>query len=850
MARPPETDRVASRPGSRLLRTLETFAADLRFAFRLLSRSPGFSLAALLTLGLGIGANTAIFSLIQDVLLKRLPVRDPDRLVVIASRSEEGRLDYSFSYPMYEDLRDRADAFSGVIALAGTRVNLAYGGASEQASGELVSGNYFETLGVQPWLGRLLTPADDVTQGGHPVVVLSYGYWRRRFGGDASLVGQSIVLNGQPMTVIGVTPPGFYGTELGRAVDLRVPMKMATVFRPFPANRLQSRRHQWLTMMARLRDGQDRPVAAASAELVYRQIQDFESGQLPSRTSDFERRRFLARRLELLPGSQGRGLARQVLGRPLLLLQGVTLLVLLIACANVANMLLARNAARRQELAVRVALGAGRGRLLRQWLTESILLALAGVPLGLLFAVWTRAALRAALPSDRASVFAAELDGQVLGFAVLAGILVGVAAGLAPAWRASRAQTAAALKSEAPTLAGTERVFSLRGGLVLAQMALSLPLLVTAGLLLRSLDNLRSIDPGFVPEHVLLGTLDPSLNGYAPERVAAYYREVVADVGARPGVSSVALAESSAISGGWDQLGVGVEGYTPREGENMSPNANLVTPRYFETLGIPFVAGRDFAETDTLGAPRVAIVNETMARYFFGERSPLGRRITLEPGPGAVYDIEIVGVVKDSKYVQLREAPRRHFYLPVWQTPRLFELTLHVRARGATEPAAAQLRAALQRVDASVPLYHVTSLEAQVDDSLSEERLITWLCLGFGALAAGLACIGTYSVVAFSVARRVRELGIRVALGASRRDVVLLVIGQMGGIVGLGLLLGLLAAAGLSRLLGSLLYEIAPIDLATYAGAGLLLGLVALGAAYLPARRAAGVDPARALRYE
>jgi predicted permease len=832
----------------RSLPCVEALLQDVRFGLRVLARNPGFTAVAVLTLGLGIGANTAIFSLVNAVLVASLPVRDPDRLVVIEAESADSETNYSFSYPMYADLRDRGTAFSAVAGFAGAQVNLSHAGSSEQAVGELVTGNYFETLGVRPWLGRLLTPADDRTPGGHPVVVLSHDYWQRRFGAEPAIVGRAIVLNGRPMTVVGVSPPGFYGTQLGHAIDVRVPMMMAAVFRPFPANRLQNRRHQWMTLMARLRPDVSRAEAEASAAALYRHLRETELPQLAG--SDYARRQFLAQRLRLRPGGHGLGQLRRALSRPLLLLQGVTAIVLLIACANLANLLLARNAARRQEVAVRVALGAGRGRLLRQWLTESLLLSLAGGLVGLALAFQARAALRWFLGPGKGDALQVPIDGSVLVFTLAVATATGLVAGLAPALGALRHAVASTLRGEALAVAGGDRLLSLRGGLVLAQVALALPLLVAAGLFLHSLRNLHAIETGFAKRNVLLGSLNPSLNGYSQERIAQFYREVLERVRALPGVGSASLAMSSALSGGWDCLGVVVEGYVPREGEDMTPNANSVTPGYFATLGMPLVAGRDFSETDVAGRPRVAIVNETMARYYFGERTPIGRRFTTDDRPGAPIDIEIVGVVRDAKYVDLREKTPRHFYLPIWQEPRLFDLTLHARTLGDPQRAVGAIRSALRGIDATVPLYGVTTLETQVDASLAQERLVTWLSSLFGLLAVVLAAIGLYGVVAFSVARRTREIGVRVALGAGHRDIVRLVLRQIAGVVGFGLLVGAVLAVTASRALGSLLYEVAATDALTYAGASTLLALVAALAAYLPARRAAKVDPVTALRYE
>jgi len=442
----------------------------------------------------------------------------------------------------------------------------------------------------------------------------------------------------------------------------------------------------------------------------------------------------------------------------------------------------------------------------------------------------------------------APFDPAVFAFTLAVASAAGVLAGLAPALQATREAVASTLRGEAPALAGGERVLSLRGGLVLAQVALSVPLLVGAGLLVQSLRNIYAIDPGVAAGGVLLGTLNPSLNAYSPERIASYYREALSAIRALPGVRSASLASDSVLSGGWDQERVAVEGYTPREGERMNPNAALVTPDHFRTLGVPVVEGRDFAERDALGGPRVAIVNQTMARYFFGERSAVGRRMSTEAN--GAYEIEIVGVVRDAKYVDLRETTPRHFYVPVAQVPRLFELTLHVRVDGDPGDALSPVRAALAAVDPAVPLSAPGTLVAQLDRSLATERLVAWLSGVFGLLALLLAALGLYGVVAFSVARRTREIGVRVALGARGGDVVLLVLRRMGGVVVAGFVAGSLVALAGGRVLASLLYQVDARSPAVYLAAGALLLVVAGVATWLPARRAARIDPVVALRCE
>jgi predicted permease len=825
---------------------LESGMQDVRYALRMLRKNPGFTAVSVLTLALGIGANAAIFSLMDAVLLSRLPVHQPEELVLITWWDAQSRVNSSFSYPMYQDLRDRNTAFAGVIARGGAQFNLNYRGVNERVRGELVSGNYYEVLGVRPWVGQLFTQRDDVTPGAHPVVVLSYGFWQRRFGGDPAIVGQTILLNEHPITVTGVSPPEFYGTGLDAPQDVQVPLMMTPVFKPVPDNRMQSRRHQWLDLMARRRAGVTLGEAQTSLEVLFHQIREGEEQQLPADASTFTRQQFLASKIHLEPGAQGRRSLQREMSQPLLLLFAVTGIVLLILCANLANLSLARAVARGQEVAVRLALGAGRTRLVRQWLTESVVLSLLGAAASVLVAYWGKAALLSFVPADFRINLASPLGWRVFAFLLAVGVVTGVLLGLAPALRAARSTSADTLRSDCHMSTPGGGVLSPRGVLTLLQVALSLPLLVGAGLFLQSLRNLEDMDAGFQKENILLASLNPSLNGYPQDRVQSRYADLLAQLREQPGVRVASLTTASPISGGWDSLSVVVEGYQPRQGEDMNPNWAAISTDYFRTLGIPLLAGRDFTDQDAAAAPKVAVVNETMARYFFKDANPIGRKIGLEKVP----DTEIVGVVKDSKYTDLREKPRRHMYMPTMQQERLFDLTLAVRTTGDPRASADLVRGATSRVDPHLPLYDVTTLEAQIDVSLTADRMIAWLSILFGMLATLLSAIGLYGVVAFSAERRTREIGIRIALGALPGNILDLVLRQMGYIVAVGLALGAVAALALSRVIGSMLYGVRPLEPAVYLLAALLLAASAALAAYLPARRATRVDPVVALRHE
>src|ERR1043165_9648243 len=821
---------------------------DIRYAIRMLAKNPAFAGVVVLTLALGIGANAAIFSLLDQVLIQSLPVANPDQLVVLSTYDpKEGPgTDSAFSYAMYQDLRDRNSAFSGVIARGGTQMNVTYGDQTERVLGELVSGNFFEVLGVRPWAGRFFTQDDDRTPSAHPVAVLSYSFWERRFNKDPNIIDKTILVNETPLTVLGVTPPGFYGMDLSNNPDVRVPLMMTPVFNPLPPTRLTSRRHQWLSVMARRKADITPEQAQASLNVTYQQIRQMEADLLSASNSQFNRERFLSGRIAALPGDQGLRYLQRELKTSLLLLFGATCAVLLILCANLANLMLARATVRAQETAVRLALGAGRLRLLRQWLTEGVVLAAIGGAVGVFIALWIKAGLIAFIPPDFKQNLTARFDWRLYAFILVVSLALGLAFSLAPAIRSARQAFSPGLRLESRSFTAAGKLLSLRSGLILVQVALSPPLLVSAALLLKTLQNLRSLDTGFGKENVLLASVNPALNGYQKERATAFYDELLAKTRALPGVKFASLATDSPISGGWDQIGVVVEGYTPKQGERMSCDATWVSSDYFKALEIPFVTGRDFDDHDRIGAPKVVIVNEGMAKHYFGTTDVLGKHIGFEE----VADTTIVGVVKDAQYINLRQNRRRHFYLPTTQEKQLTGLTLHVKTTASTELVAEQLRAQLKAIDPPLPLYNIKTLSTEIDQSLVQERLVTWLTVAFGVLATLLTALGLYGVLTFSVARRTREIGIRVALGAQRRDVFRLIMIRGVILVGVGVAIGLAASFGLSRLMTSLLFGVAPNNIATLVGVSVGLIVVALLACYIPARRATKVDPMVALRYE
>lgn len=821
---------------------------DIQYALRLLAKNPGFATVVVLTLALGIGANAAIFSLLDQVLLQSLPVAKPEQLVVLSAfdPNDGPASGSSFSYAMYQDLRDRNSIFSGVIARGGAQMNVTYGDQTERVRGELVSGNFFEVLGVRPWAGRLFTQDDDRTPGAHPVAVLSYRFWESRFNKDPNLVGKTILINEQPITVLGVTPPGFYGIEMANNPDVRLPLMMTPVFNPLPPTRLQTRRHYWLSVMARRRADVSPEQAQASLAVLYQQIRESEADLLSASSSTFNRQRFLAGRITMLPGDQGLRYLQREMRTSLLLLFGATCTVLLILCANLANLMMARATVRAPETAVRLALGAGRSRLLRQWLTEGLVLAVIGGLVGVFIALWLKAGLLALVPPDYRTNLSAGSDWRLYAFILGVAILMGLAFSLAPAIQAARQAFTAGFRLESRSFTSAGNLLSLRSGLILVQVALSLPLLVSAVLLLKTLQNLRSLDTGFGKENVLIASMNPALNGYSEEQTAAFYDDLLNRTRALPGVEYASLASESPISGDWNENGIVVEGYTPREGERMSCDVSAVSTGYFKTLEIPLLAGRDFDEKDRIGSQKVVVVNEKMARHFFGTTDVLGKRIGLDRVP----DITIVGVVKDAQFISLREDLRRHFYLPASQLPQLTNMTLHVKSNVDPGVAAEQVRRQLKAIDPHLPLYKIKTLATEIDESLLQERMVTFLSTAFGLLATLLTALGLYGVLTFSVARRTREIGIRIALGAQRRDVFRLIMVRGLILVSVGVAIGLAASVAFSRLIGALLFGVTPNNLATLVGASIGLIVVALLACYIPASRATKVDPLVALRYE
>jgi predicted permease len=796
-------------------------------------KRPGFTAIAVITLALGIGANTAIFSLVNTVLLRPLPVPHPEQLIEVYGTFHNGA-DYTIqSYLNYKDYRDRNEVFSGLLAYRFAPMSISYESRNERVWGYLVSGNYFEVLGVQPFLGRYFAPEEDKTPGSHPVAVISYGYWQKRFASDRGIVGQAMTLNGHVFTVIGVAPKGFSGTEVAYAPELFVPMMMAREVEP-GSDWLESRDGDNLFVVGRLKPG----VTPAQAESVLKAITLQLGKEYPQENE--------GRGVALLtPGLFIPDIRNSVISFSGVLM-GVVGLVLLLACVNLANLLLARATERRKELAIRLAVGASRARIIRQLVTESVLLSLAGGLGGLLLAAWINGLVAAIkLPTDIALVFDLRLDWRVLAFALAVSLATGIFFSLLPALQSSNPELVPALKAEA-SMAGFRRS-RLRNALVVVQVALSLVLLVCAGLVVRSLQVAQRTRPGFTPENAVALSFDLGLQGYPEDKGRAFQRQLIERTQSVAGVRSVALTSVIPLTLDYSYTSIYVEGQSVT-GSSELPVAvpNQISPNYFRTMEIP-LRGRDFTERDDKVESRVAIVNETFARRFFPGRDAIGRRFNFS-GPDKPY-WEVIGVAGDGKYNSLSEDPKAAFYRPLLREYST-NATLVARTAGDPQSALAALRNALQRLDPTLPLYNVQTLSEHMSVPLFPFRMAATVLGSFGVLAIVLAAIGIYGVMSYVVAGRTREIGVRIALGAARRDVLLLIIRQGMTLAVIGLGIGLVIAFGVVQLLPKLLFGVRPIDPLTFAGVSLLLALVAALACYIPARRATKVDPLVALRYE
>jgi predicted permease len=831
-------------------RLLEELTADLRHGLRQLRRNPGFTAVAVLTLALGIGANSAIFSAIDAVMLKFLPVAHPEQLVLLRWQSPHEATDY-LPYPMFEQFRKRNQVFTGLVAFhsvdLATRVDRQQG----LAAGQLISGDYFSVLGVKPLLGRTFTAEDDRIPGADPLAVISYRYWEDQFARSPTVLGRSIQLNGTPFTIIGVMPRTFFGVSAGDSRDVWIPLMMQAEVMG-GRSVLNDRNSWWLHVMARRKPGSEQQ-ALAALNLLYQRYAHPEAGSRLSAQADRELR---DERIALQPAGRGLSTLRDRLSKPLIVLMALVGLVLFVACANIASLVLARAIVRGRELAVRAALGAGQLRLLRQLLTESLLLAILGGVVSLLFARWGESLLQALL-SDAGTPVSLDvrLNPAVLIFTACVALLAGLLFGTIPAWQAARVDPGSMMKATvhgSALASGTLRShWELRRLLVIGEVAMALLLVVGAGLLVRSLQKLKDVDPGFDQNGVLLVSLDPTLVGYRGNRLTSFYKQVTAAVQALPGIRSVALSALPPMTDAQWRSSVFVQGHIPGPHERTTTDLNFVGPRYFHTLGVPLMQGREFTLQDSAQAPKVAIINEAMARYYFGNQWAIGKRLSfIDPEHG---EIVVVGVARSSKYNNLRETVPHMTYLPYLQTPAAslaYSMTLEVRTAGNPDAAVGTVRQAIRQIDSKVPVLGLTTLAEQVSESLAQQRMVARISTVFGLVALLLACIGLYGVMTYTVARRTGEIGIRMALGAQRAQVLWIVLREALGLAAIGITIGVPLAIVFARLISTQLYGISPADPLTIVGSIILLSGIALMASYLPARRATRIHPMAALRQE
>ena len=838
---------------------------DIRFALRGFRRTPLFTAIAVLSLAFGIGANTAIFSLLDQVILRLLPVKHPEQLALLTMKGEFYGSNWgmnAISYPMYKDFKENNQVFSGMFCRFPISTSLGYGGRTELVDAELVSGSYFPVLGIGAHIGRTITPDDDRLPGGHPLAVLSYNFWRNHFNGNAGIVGKQIVLNGHNMTVIGVAQPNFDGVELGHATKVFVPVMMKAQMTP-NWDGLKDRRQRWINAFGRLKPGVTLTQAKASLQPFMHSMLELEVKEAAFRNaSQFDRQQFLKCYIDVLPGSQGRSYLRQHLTTPLWVLMALTVAVLLLACANLANLLLARATTREREFAIRLAIGAGRRRVIRQLLVESMLLSAFGAALGLVLALWAdRFLLTAYLPTESTGDLAisAVPDLRVLGFTLCTMLATALIFGLVPAWQSSRADIAPTLKDQAGAVLGGGNVV-LRKILVATQVTLSLLLLIGAGLFMRTLSNLRNLSPGFSAEKLASFELDPSLSGYSVERTKSFYSHLTEELQALPGVKSVGLASLRILDDNDWESSMTIEGYTAKPGEHPLPYMNSISPNYFGTMGIPVVAGRDFTVKDTQQikhgrdaddwTPTKVMINESFARKYFKTRNPVGLHVGFGSDPGTKTDMEIIGVVKDVKYSNLRDETPVQAYVPYLAGHDLGGMTIYVRTSLEPQQLMPLIRQRVQGLDANVPVYAMRTADEQISRSLRNERLVASLSTLFGLLATVLAVVGLYGVMAYTVSRRTREIGIRMALGALQKNVLWMVMKEVLVLIAIGVLVGVPAAIGLSRLIQNQLYGLTANDPVTLSFATVVLVLVASLAGFIPALKASRIDPTRALKYE
>jgi predicted permease len=827
---------------------------DLRLALRGLRRSPLFATVAILSLALGIGANTAIFTLLDQLLLRQLPVRNPEELVMLYQTGAHMGSNMGprmHSYPIYQDYQARAQPLSEVLCRRLVPASVSIDNHTERLETELVSGNYFTMLGVRPALGRVFnSQQDDQVFRGHPVVVLAYEYWVRRFDRDPNVIGKKILVSDYPMTIVGVSAAGFNGLDPAQSPQLRVPILMEPIMAPnWTWMQPGSRRARWVQVFARLKPGYTVESARPPLQTLFTQIRQYEM-TLPAAKdwSAYGREQFMKGQLKAAKADIGYSGLRNEFSTALIVLMCMVGLVLLIACANVANLLIARGFLRQREIAVRLSLGASRGRLVRQLLVESLLLSFAGALAGLLVAMFLTRTLIAFIPQEGVPLLiSARPDLRILTFTLALTMLTGIVFGLIPALRASRPDPWTTLKDTVGSIAGAGGTLFMRKGLVVAQVALSFLLLFGAGLFVRSLQNLRTTETGVQLDNLVQFDVAPALSGYDAPRTVQFYRDLLARLRASPGVSSATLATVAILSGDeWDNT-IAVEGYRAADGEDMAAWMNSLSPGYFATMKIPIIEGRDFTEEDIKKDATVAIVNRKLAEHYFPGQSAIGKHLGWGGGPKPKLPFEIIGVVENALYEGPRQGIRRQMYVPNYGNAGA---SFYVRTTAPASAVFGMIRGAVRQLDATMPVYAMKTIQTRLDETLLTDRLIAALSAGFGLLATILASVGLYGVMAFVVARRRKEIGIRIALGAQTTSVFWTVMREVLILLGIGLVIGLPSAMALGNLIATQLYAIQPRDPWMATGTIALLTLVAITAGLVPAYRASRVDPILALRYE
>jgi predicted permease len=832
------------------------FAQDFRYALRQLGKAPGFAAVAIITLALGIGANTAIFSLLDQALLRSLPVKDPERLVILqsvgsfnghtSSRTDDN---FSFSYPMYRDLRDHNSVFSGLIATNWVQVGVQWRNQPELVAAELVTGNYFDVLGVQPALGRVLAASDDLVPDANPVAVLSFSYWQRRFGADPSVVNQSILVNGHPFTVLGVAPQGFHSVVMGDTPDLFVPMTMKAEIRPGITD-LQDRTSRWLNIIGKLQPGLSREQAEAGINPLWYSIRADELKQRGHSSDSFKESFLTKSHLFVRDGAKGFSPLRRDIQEPLLIIMAMVGLVALMACANVGSLLLVRAAGRIREMSVRYALGAKRARVVQQLLVEGLLLGLTGGALGIAIApiisarlinmIWSRTA--GDLP------FSSHPDLRILLFNFSLALLVSLIFSLAPAEQFWRPNLVPALKQQVMTSGSGPLRF--RRISVAVQIGLSILVLVGAGLFVCTLHNLKSLNVGIETNHLVTFGVHPMLAGYRPDQTRDLDQHVLQTLAGLPGVRSVAGTTDRELADTNISNNITLAGYTEKENENMNVESPGVSPGYFSTMGMQLLAGREFTDQDRDSSHKVAVVNESFARHYFAEPQRAVGHYYCKGAGNVKPDTEIVGVVKDAKHTGVRQEITRTTFTPYLQESNPGAMTFYVRTWQSPESAEGTIRRAMQMLDSKLVLDNFRTMQEQIDDILTAERVIAILASAFGLLAVLMAAVGLYGVLAYSTAQRTREIGIRIALGAARTSVLRMVLVEVLWLAGISIAFALPASLLLTRAARSQLFGISSSDPLTLVVATVLVAAVALASALLPARRAAKTDPIVALRYE